>query len=73
MFTVGERIRWRDPLDADYSYGTILKIHNSYATVIGSGYYIGVVINVKLRHMEKIEKGGKGFGSSKKFNKRSAP
>ena len=71
MFRAGELIKWRNPLDADYSYGTILEIKSSTAIVVGSGYYTGAITEVHLRYIEKAEKGGKGFGNSKKYSKRS--
>ena len=72
MFKVGEDVRWRCPLDADYSYGTILEINRSIATVEGSGYYAGKISEVHLRNIEKIERGGGCCGSGKRCSKRSA-
>ena len=72
MYKAGERVRWRTPLDADYSYGTILEINRGIATVVGSGYYHGVISEIHIRHMEKLSRGGKKVGSnSKKYSKRS--
>ena len=73
MFKVGDRVRWRAPLDADYSYGTIIAIKRGFATVMETGYYQGVITEVHIKYMEKLKRGGKSFGSSKKYNKRSAP
>lgn len=53
MLKVGDRVKWCEPLDADYSYGVILDIKRSSATVAGSGYYTGMVAVV---HMSNIEK-----------------
>ena len=69
MFKVGELVKWMCPLDEDYSYGTILEINNSIATVVGSGYYTGVITEVHLRYIETVEKGGKRVGSNKKYRK----
>lgn len=69
MYKIGELIKWCSPLDADYSYGTILEINRNHATVLGSGYYAGVKFSVHLRCIEKIEKGGKSFGGNKKYRK----
>ena len=72
MFRVGEAVKWMCPLDADYSYGTILEIKNSIATVLGRGYYKGRITEVHIRYLSKEEKGGGGYGGSKKHRKRSA-
>lgn len=63
MYEVGELVKWRCPLDADYSYGTILEVNNrNVARVEGSGYYAGVITEVHLRYIEKVKRGGGGFG-----------
>ena len=69
MYRVGERVRWCSPLDADYSYGTIVSVHNNLAVVMGSGYYTGVTTEVHLRYVERAVRGGKGFGNHKKHSK----
>lgn len=69
MFEIGELVRWRTPLEADYSYGTILDIKRNLATLEGSGYYKGKITEVNLRYIEKLERGGKGFGGCKKYCK----
>lgn len=71
VFEVGERVRWRSSLDADYSYGTIIYIGKKWATVRGCGYYDRHEELVHLRHIEKIDSGGKHFGGNKKHSKRS--
>ena len=71
MFRVGEAVRWMCPLDADYSYGTIERIHNSIATVSCTGYYIGTTAEVHLKYIEKLQRGGSSVGSDKKHSKRS--
>lgn len=59
MLKAGEMVRWRCPLDEDYSYGTILEINRNVATVRGSGYYAGKVTEVHLRNIEKLQRGDK--------------
>lgn len=71
MIKVGARIKWRSPLDADYSYGTVTEIDNGRAIVRGTGYYKGVLMRVHLRYIEKLDTGGKKGGRSKKYRKRS--
>lgn len=71
VYEIGELVRWRCPLDADYSYGTILEINKNIARVEGSGYYTGVVTDVHLKYIEKLKRGGGGFGLHKRNNKRS--
>lgn len=74
MFKVGELVKFRNPLDADYSYGTIVEIDSrSVATILGSGYYTGVTTAVHLRYIEKAKRGGNGYGGGKKYSKRSTP
>lgn len=69
MVKVGERVRWRNPLDEEYSYGIILEIKGGTAIVQDSGYYAGITTVVHLRSIEKLERGGKDFGGSKKYRK----
>ena len=71
MFTIGELVKWRSALDADYSYGTLLELRRTYATVLGSGYYTGVTMEVHIKYIEKAQRGGKGFGGSEEHCKRS--
>ena len=66
MFRVGDRVKWRNPLDADYSYGTIVEISGSYAKVEGTAYYTGIIMDV---HLGCMERGGKRCGNSKKHSK----
>ena len=69
MFRVGEAVRWMCPLDADYSYGRIERIHNSVATVSCTGYYKGTTAEVHLKYIEKLQRGGGRVGGSEKYNK----
>ena len=69
MFSVGEVVKWRLPLEEDYSYGTILKINRGKAIVRDSGYYTGKIVEVHLKYLEKHKRGGKGFGGSKEHSK----
>lgn len=71
VFKVGERVKWMSPLDEDYSYGTIVDLRRSTAIVEGSGYYKGHLSVVRIKDIEKLEKGGGGFGSHKKHSKQS--
>lgn len=73
MFSVGEIVKWRDPLDEDYSYGTVLRIKKSVAVVLCSGYYAGIITEMPIKNIEKLERGGKRCGNSKKYRKRSTP
>lgn len=68
---IGDKVRWREPLDADYSYGKVIGAGRTRATIAGSNYYYGNIIEVPMRYLEKV--GGKGFGSnSKRQSKRTA-
>lgn len=69
MVKVGELVKWRNPLDEDYSYGTVLEVRKNIVIVQGSGYYKGTVSVVHLKHIRKVKRGGKGFGGSKKHHK----
>ena len=71
MYKVGELVKWREPLDADYSYGHIIEINRNLATVRCMGYYTGNINQVHFRYIRKVQKGGKGIGGSKKRSKRS--
>ena len=37
MFKVGDAIKWMCPLDNDYTYGEIIALRKSVATVKGTG------------------------------------
>ena len=71
VYKVGELVRWRCPLDADYSYGYIVSIRRNLVTVIGTGYYRGVTTEVHIRYIEKVKRGGDGCGGCKRNSKRS--
>lgn len=71
MFKVGERIKWRRALDADYSYGAIQELDNGIALVKCEGYYSGFITVVPIRYLEKPEKRGEKRGNNKKHSKRS--
>lgn len=73
MYKAGDFVKWMSPLDADYSYGYILKVDRGLATVIGTGYYSGVTTEVHLRYIEKAMRGGVSVERGKKYTKRSAP
>ena len=69
MIKVGEIVKWRCPLDEDYSYGTVLEIKRSLATLRCSGYYDGFITEVHIKHIQKLSKGGKSVGGNKKHSK----
>lgn len=72
MFKVGDAVRWLCPLDNDYTYGEIIDLRKSVATVKGIGLYSGITTEVHLRYMEKVKRGGGSVGSDcKKYSKRS--
>lgn len=73
MFKAGDKVRWMCPIDEDYSYGTILAIKRSVATVSCTGYYTGTTAEVHLKYIERLQRGGGVLGSnSKEHSKRSA-
>lgn len=69
MVRVGETVKWRCPLDEDYSYGTVVKVNKRKVYVMGSGYYAGVITEVHSMHIEKLKRGGKKGGKCKKYRK----
>lgn len=70
MYKKGDLVKWRSPLDADYSYGFFVESNKrNIATVIGCGYYTGFKFGVHLRYIEKVKKGGNGFGGSEEYSK----
>ena len=69
MYEVGELIRWRSPLDEDYSYGYIVEMRKKYAVVQGTGYYTGSLALIHTRNIERIQRGGDSSGRSKKYIK----
>lgn len=73
MCKAGDTVRWMCPLDNDYTYGEILSIKKSVATVKGIGLYKGVTAEVHLRYIQKVT-GGRNSGSTcKGYSKRSSP
>ena len=60
MFKVGERVRWMEPLDPEYSYGKILSIEHNLATLEEMGYYAGKVVTKHLRYIKHLERGSRG-------------
>ena len=69
MFKVGEVVKWRCPLDPDYSYGTIVKVRPNSALIECTGYYKGLITGVPKMYIEKLKGGGEGFGRRKGCNK----
>lgn len=67
---IGDTVRWREPLDADYSYGKVISADRTKATVAGLNYYYGITTEVPIRNLEKA--GGKGFGSTGKRQSKCA-
>ena len=65
---VGDTVRWMCPLDHDYTYGEILSIKKSIATVKVAGLYKNTTEAVHLRYIEKLV-GGKNCGDGKRNNK----
>ncbi len=65
MFKVGDTVRYMCPLDNDYTYGEILNIKRSIATVKGIGLYSKTTAEVHLRYIEKLT-GGRNSGSTYK-------
>lgn len=63
MAKAGDVVKWLSPLDEDYSYGTILKIKRGVATVRCSGYYDGVITEVPITSIKRLNKGGGRVGS----------
>ena len=60
MVKSGDLVKWRMPLDQDYSYGKILSIDRGIARVVHTGgYYDGIEIDVYIKF---IEKGGNESG-----------
>ena len=69
MFKVGELVKWMEPLDHEYSYGNILEIKRSIATLIEVGSpYAGHKRYIHLRYIEHMERGLK-CEHSKRYNK----
>lgn len=66
MFEAGDKVRWMCPLDADYTYGEIIRILQHTALVRGTGLYRGSTIEVHLRYIEKVNGGKRENGSSSK-------
>ena len=63
MFTIGEKIRYLEPLDHDYTYGVITAIKPGRAEVMNeSGYHKGKIVEVaysSIEHRGRKRKRGK--------------
>lgn len=63
----GDPVKWMLPLDSDYSFGRILTINKSKASVIHTkGYHTGAREEVHIRY---IKRRGKRGGKSKRRRK----
>ena len=69
MFRIGELVKWRCPQEPMYSYGVIVELRKRWAVIECRDYYDGLIVEVHLRYLRKVERGGKGFGGSKKHSK----
>lgn len=69
MFSVGELVKWRCPFDPVYSYGSIVELRKKWAVIECKDYYDGIIVEVHLRYLRKVKKGGRGCGGSKKYTK----
>ena len=63
MFKAGDTVRWMCPLDHDYTYGEILSIKKSVATVKGIGLYKDITAEIHLRYIERVA-GGRNIGGN---------
>lgn len=68
MLKEGDLVKWCEPLDADYSYGTISELNGKFAVVRGSGYHAGSVASVHISYIQKIQKGGNSYGGSEEYS-----
>lgn len=71
MLKAGDTVKWMCPLDNDYTYGEIVGIKRSIATVKGIGLYRGITAEVHLKFIELVQRGGGGYGGCKGDSKRS--
>lgn len=71
VYKVGELIKWREPLDEDYSYGHVVAVDRTVVTVRCLGYYAGITTHVHIKYVRKVQKGGKRVGGSKRRSKRA--
>ena len=72
MYKVGDIAKWRTPLEAMYSYGTVLEIQRKAVILREIGYYQGCIVKVPKQFVQKFKpaEGGSRFGSSnKKYSK----
>lgn len=65
VFKVGEMVRWRKPTEPMYSYGEIVGFENRRALIKCIDYYDGLIVEVHIRQLRKLLKGGKGGGCGK--------
>lgn len=56
MFEVNELVKYRMPLDADYSYGVITELKKGKAEIVLKTYPFGLVVEIPYRYIEHIER-----------------
>lgn len=68
-YKAGDLVRWMLPLEPEYSYGFIKSIDKQYVKVEETGYYSGKIIELHLRNLELVKRGGRsGGGKVKKYH-----
>lgn len=65
MFKVDELVKYRMPLDADYSYGVIQELKKGRAVIMLKTYPHGLIVEVPYRYIEHYERAVSKVGSSK--------
>lgn len=70
MLRAGDLVKWIEPIEAEYSYGTVVAVNGNYVKIKGQGYYHGTYFEVFIGHIRKVH-GGKQYGGSKKSGKRA--
>lgn len=55
MYKVGEKVRYMEPLDHDYSYGVILELKEGRALIEKISYPPGLRVEIAYRYLDHLK------------------
>lgn len=66
----GDLVKWMEPFDYDYHYGTVVSMDGVTVTVRGTNFYAGKELHVHLKYIRRVKPGEMraGHGRSQKYH-----
>jgi hypothetical protein len=55
MYRVGEKVRYMEPLDHDYSYGEIIELKTGRARIKKISYPPGLEVEIAYRYLDHLK------------------